>query len=213
MYQKVVSTAKQHGDEHQVCLLAVSKTKPADMIEQLYSAGHKDFGENYLQEALQKQEQLAHCHICWHFIGNIQRNKTKDIANHFSWVHTVDRDIIAERLSNQRDASLPALNVCIQVNIDDEDSKSGCSIGEVMPLVTKTQKYDNIQVRGLMVIPSKDNTDAFERTRQLFDNIKQQINPPHWDTLSMGMSNDFEQAIGQGATIIRVGSAIFGERN
>lgn len=199
-----------------VTLLAVSKQKPAQMIRTLLQAGQTDFGENYLQEAIEKQKELsldADCQdIVWHYIGSIQRNKTKDIAAHFSWVHTVSRDIIAKRLSDQRSKNLPALNVCIQVNIDEEDTKSGCLPDEAMALAQQISQYDNLCLRGLMVIPSEGNTDAFKRTKQLFDEISDVLNSTHWDTLSMGMSRDFDDAIQHGATIVRVGSAIFGVR-
>lgn len=194
-----------------VTLLCVSKTKPADDIRTLAKLGQVHFGENYLQECLAKQKELSDLDITWHYIGHIQRNKTKDIAIHFDWVQTVERAIIAERLNEQR-GDLPPLNVLIQVNIDDEMSKSGCAVDELDALVQLILTLPKLNLRGLMIIPNKDGTDAFVRTKVLFDDIKAKYNPPNWDTLSMGMSGDKEQAIKNGSTMIRVGSAIFGER-
>ncbi|MDO4427278.1 MAG: YggS family pyridoxal phosphate-dependent enzyme [Moraxella sp.] len=194
-----------------VSLLCVSKTKPADDIRTLAKVGQVHFGENYLQECLVKQKELSDLPLVWHYIGHIQRNKTKDIATQFDWVQTVERAIIAERLNEQR-GDLPPLNVLIQVNIDDEMSKSGCAVSELDELVKLILTLPKLSLRGLMIIPNKEGTDAFIRTKVLFDDIKEKFNPPHWDTLSMGMSGDKEQAIKNGSTMIRVGSAIFGER-
>lgn len=195
----------------QATLVCVSKTKPSTAIRALYELGQRHFGENYLQEALQKQAELTDCPICWHYIGHIQRNKTRDIANNFAWVHTLERAIIAKRLSDQR-TNKPPLNVLIQLNIDNEASKSGCTVNELDELVGQVLALPNLHLRGLMIIPSKNSADAFLRTKQLFDDIKHRHNPPHWDTLSMGMSGDYREAINHGATMVRVGSAIFGER-
>ena len=205
-----------------VTLLAVSKTKPAEMITELAQAGQVHFGENYLQEAMQKMAEIkelaasipATKDIVWHYIGHIQRNKTRDIAENFDWVHTVERDIIAKRLHEQRPQALGKLNVLVQVNIDNEDSKSGCLPSELESLITTIESYDNLNLRGLMIIPSKEGSDAFERTKKLFDEI-QQAHPEltQWDTLSMGMSGDMQQAIAHGSTMVRVGSAIFGARD
>ncbi len=196
----------------EITLVCVSKTQPAKAIKILYELGQRHFGENYLQEALQKQAELVDCAICWHYIGHIQRNKTRDIANNFDWVHTLERAIIAKRLSEQRDNNKPPLNVLIQVNIDNEASKSGCQVNELHKLVGQILALPNLHLRGLMIIPSKNSSDAFLRTKRLFDDIKHRYNPPNWDTLSMGMSGDYQQAIAMGATMVRVGSAIFGER-
>lgn len=201
-----------------VTVLAVSKTKPADMIATLVKQGQREFGENYLQEAIEKIIALRAnpetSDIVWHYIGSIQRNKTRDIAEHFDWVQTLERDIIAKRLNDQRPETMPPLNVLIQLNIDDEDSKSGC-LPEALPeLVTKIKDYERLQLRGLMIIPAKIDTDAFARTQQLFADIKQ--NHPEltgWDTLSMGMSSDMSAAIDNGSTMVRVGTAIFGARD
>lgn len=209
-----IEQAKTHSSSEQaVTLLAVSKQKPASMVRDLFTTGQCDFGENYLQEALEKMTELAELPLIWHYIGHIQRNKTRDIATHFTWVHTLERDIIARRLSEQRPSNLPPLNVCIQVNIDDESSKSGVHPSEVLALAKYAQNLDNLRLRGLMVIPSKAGGDAFARTKQLFDEAALKLNSPDWDTLSMGMSSDFGEAIAHGATIVRVGSKLFGARS
>ena len=207
----------KNSEVGKVTLVAVSKTKPVEMIQTLAGAGQRHFGENYLQEALEKisacQQQQIDTQIVWHYIGHIQRNKTRDIAQNFDWVHTLEREIIAKRLNNQRPEDKPALNVLIQVNIDHEDSKSGCLPDDVEDLVVQIKEYKNLKLRGLMIIPSKANTDAFARTQSLFLKIKaQHPELTTWDTLSMGMSGDMAEAIAAGATMVRVGSAIFGER-
>ncbi len=205
-------------DASGVTLLAVSKTKPAAMIAALAQAGQRDFGENYLQEAIGKIIELKNEEGCqdlvWHYIGSIQRNKTRDIAEHFAWVQTLERDIIAKRLNDQRPENLPPLNVLIQVNIDEEESKSGCHPREVDALVNTIKAYPKLNLRGLMIIPDKAGSDAFDRTQQLFSSIKT-AHPEleHWDTLSMGMSGDMEDAITHGSTMVRVGTAIFGARS
>lgn len=197
-----------------VQLLAVSKTQPADSIRQLWATGQSAFGENYLQEALAKQVELADLPIEWHFIGQIQRNKTRDLAANFAWVHGVDRLVIAERLSNQRSSEQPALNICLQVNIDDEDSKAGCTPDELPALVAVISQLPHLRLRGVMVIPAKQNTDAFIQTARLFAEARAvHAQPDDWDTLSMGMSADLAEAIRAGATIVRVGTALFGARN
>ncbi|CDM42510.1 YggS family pyridoxal phosphate-dependent enzyme [Ectopseudomonas oleovorans] len=194
-------------------LLAVSKTKPADAIREAHAAGVCDFGENYLQEALEKQTQLADLPLIWHFIGPIQSNKTRPIAEHFDWVHSVDRLKIAQRLSEQRPAHLPALNICLQVNVSGEQSKSGCSPEELTALARAVVALPNLRLRGLMAIP--EPTDdvaaqhaAFARLRQLRDELALNL-----DTLSMGMSHDLEAAIAEGATWVRIGTALFGARD
>ncbi len=211
-----------HNEEEvfeQITLLAVSKTKPAKMIATLAQQGQRDFGENYLQEAIEKittlQAQPEMSAIVWHYIGHVQRNKTRDIAEHFDWVQTLERDIIARRLNDQRPDELPPLNVLVQVNIDDEDSKSGCLPEELPELIETIKGYERLSLRGLMIIPAQtDTTDAFMRTKQLFEDIKQ-AHPEldAWDTLSMGMSADMAQAIANGSTMLRVGTAIFGARD
>lgn len=197
-----------------VNLLAVSKTHPAEILKEMYETGQRAFGENYLQEALDKIEALADLDIEWHFIGHVQRNKTKHLAEKFAWVHGVDRLIIAERLSSQREASQAALNICLQVNIDDQDSKDGCALAAVAELVRQISVLPNLKLRGLMVIPAPNNTQAFFDARQLFDEVKaQHAHPEDWDTLSMGMSGDMTDAIAAGSTMVRVGTALFGARD
>lgn len=216
--QLVQASVQAQRQKDEITLLAVSKTKPAEMIAALARQGQRDFGENYLQEAIEKIQvlrQQPQCeHIVWHYIGSIQRNKTRDIAEHFDWVQTLEREIIAKRLHEQRPAELPALNVLVQVNIDNEDSKSGCLPTELPDLLSAIKDYERLQLRGLMIIPAKANTDAFARTKQLFDNIKRE-HPElqQWDTLSMGMSDDMSAAIANGSTMVRVGTAIFGARS
>jgi len=197
-----------------VSLLAVSKMQPAGAIRTLFEAGQRIFAENYLQEALAKQADLSDLAIEWHFIGQIQRNKTRDIAAHFSWVHGVDRLIIAERFSQHiGDANLPRLNILIQVNIDHEDSKGGCLPDALHELVAQISALPNIALRGLMVIPAPDHQDAFTRTQALFETVRHHhAHPADWDCLSMGMSGDFDEAIRAGSTMVRVGTALFGAR-
>lgn len=193
-------------------LIAVSKTKPAPMMQTLFHQGQQDFGENYLQEALGKISQLSQLPIIWHYIGSIQRNKTRDIAKHFDWVHTLEREIIAQRLNEQR-AGMQPLNVLIQINIDDESSKSGCKPTELPTLIEQIINYKNLNLRGVMVIPSQQTIDAFARTKELFDAMARRFDLPNWDTISMGMSGDMAQAVAHGSTMVRVGTAIFGERD
>ncbi|SFI03033.1 hypothetical protein SAMN05216206_1159 [Pseudomonas guineae] len=194
-------------------LLAVSKTKPAAAIRQAFNAGTANFGENYLQEALDKQVELHDLPLTWHFIGPIQSNKTKPIAEHFSWVHSVDRLKIAERLSAQRPAHLPPLNICLQVNVSGEASKSGCSPDELSALAHAVTQLPHLHLRGLMTIPEPtddpaEQRAAFARLRELQQGLNLGL-----DTLSMGMSHDLEAAIGEGATWVRVGTALFGARD
>ena len=215
--QMAQASVQAQRQKDEITLLAVSKTKPAKMIATLARQGQRDFGENYLQEAIEKIQALRQqpqCeHIVWHYIGSIQRNKTRDIAENFDWVQTLEREIIAKRLNEQRPAELPALNVLIQVNIDNEDSKSGCLPTELPDLISAIKDYERLQLRGLMIIPAKANTDAFARTKQLFDNIKREYPElKQWDTLSMGMSDDMSAAIANDSTMVRVGTAIFGAR-
>ena len=196
-----------------VQLLAVSKTQPSPVLAEMYQAGQRAFGENYLQEALEKITALKDLDIEWHFIGHVQRNKTKHLAENFAWVHGVDRLIIAERLSNQRSDSQAVLNICLQVNIDGQDSKDGCQPEEVADLVAQISQLPNLRLRGLMVIPAPDNTQAFADAKALFEEVKSQhAKPEDWDTLSMGMSADMTEAIAAGSTMVRVGTALFGAR-
>ncbi|MFP6848366.1 MAG: YggS family pyridoxal phosphate-dependent enzyme [Pseudomonas sp.] len=194
-------------------LLAVSKTKPAAAVREAFAAGSEDFGENYLQEALDKQLELHDLPLTWHFIGPIQSNKTKPIAEHFSWVHSVDRLKIAERLSAQRPTNLPALNICLQVNVSGEASKSGCSPEELTALAQAVTQLPNLRLRGLMTIPEPtddpvEQRAAFARLRELQQGLNLNL-----DTLSMGMSHDLEAAIAEGATWVRIGTALFGARD
>ncbi len=198
-----------------VTLLAVSKKHPVEAISQLYTLGQRDFGENYVQEALTKIAATEHKDIVWHFIGPIQSNKTRAISENFNWVHTVDRLKIAQRLSEQRPEQHPKLNVCIQVNIDHQASKSGAAPSEVESLANAVSALPNLRLRGLMVIPNPEtNIDgsAFKDAHALFNQIKKNNPSPHWDTLSMGMSGDLEQAIAHGSNIVRIGTDIFGPR-
>ena len=211
---RIRSAAQAAGrDPGQVRLLAVSKTKPAAAIREVYAAGVRDVGENYLQEALAKQLELTDLPLTWHFIGPIQSNKTRAIAEHFDWVHSVDRLKIAQRLSEQRPAGPPALNVCVQVNVSGEASKSGCNPDELPALAQAIAALPHLKLRGLMAIPEPTDDPAaqaaaFARVRQLQDNLNLGL-----DTLSMGMSHDLEAAIAQGATWVRIGTALFGARD
>ncbi|MEN8169952.1 MAG: YggS family pyridoxal phosphate-dependent enzyme [Pseudomonadota bacterium] len=196
-------------------LLAVSKTRPASDILALYRLGQRRFGENYLQEALEKIAQLDNYDIEWHFIGPIQSNKTRDITSHFSWVHSVDRLKIARRLSEQRPEGLPALNICLQVNLSGEASKSGCSLEELPQLATEVAKLPRLKLRGLMAIPAPSNN--FETQRRPFQALREAMDQLRadglsLDTLSMGMSGDLAAAITEGATLVRIGTALFGPR-
>ncbi|MDO4441971.1 MAG: YggS family pyridoxal phosphate-dependent enzyme [Moraxella sp.] len=193
-------------------LLAVSKTKPASDIRALFGCGQRDFGENYLQEAIKKQSELGDLPITWHYIGSIQRNKTRDIAAHFDWVHTIEREVIATRLNEQR-GELPPLNVLIQVNIDDENTKSGIEPDELLTLARQVATLPKLCLRGMMIIPAKDSHDAFVRAKALFDEVADLGEFTHWDTLSMGMSADMADAVANGATMVRVGTALFGARD
>ena len=200
-------------DPASVGLLAVSKTKPASDLREAYDAGLRDFGENYLQEALGKQAELSDLPLIWHFIGPIQSNKTRAIAEHFAWVHSVDRLKIAQRLSEQRPPELPPLNICIQVNVSGEASKSGCSPEDLPALAQAISLLPNLKLRGLMAIPEPtDDRDEQNASFAAVSTLQAQLGLP-LDTLSMGMSHDLEAAIAQGATWVRIGTALFGARN
>jgi len=198
-----------------VTLLAVSKGQSADAIRAAYHAGQAHFGESYLQEALSKQSTLSDLALTWHFIGAIQSNKTRDIARHFAWVHSVDRFKIAERLHQQRPPELPPLNVCIQVNIGEEPQKAGVTPNEIPSILRQLRELSRLRVRGLMTLPpaSEDFTlqrSHFQDLRLTFERLHAQ--DPTLDTLSMGMSGDWEAAIAEGATLLRIGTALFGPR-
>ena len=196
-----------------VLLLAVSKTKSAQAIAEAYQAGQRHFGENYCQEAVGKQKELGAYDITWHFIGPIQSNKTKLIANHFSWVHSVDSIKIAQRLSAQRSHFLPPLNICLQVNISGEPTKSGIVLSELAELSQSIATLPNLVLRGVMAVPEPESD--FEKQRQPFRALYQavaELNNPALDTFSFGMSADLNAAIAEGATIVRIGTALFGAR-
>jgi pyridoxal phosphate enzyme (YggS family) len=199
-----------------VTLLAVSKTFGSDAVQAAHAAGQTAFGENYIQEAVEKITALRHLPLQWHCIGPIQSNKTRLVAEHFDWVHTVDRLKIAQRLSEQRPEGLPPLQVCIQVNVDGGPTKSGVVPEDALALAREVSQLPRLQLRGLMCIPepAADFVAAcalFKRTRGLFDALN--ADGLQIDTLSMGMSADMEAAIASGSTMVRVGSAIFGERH
>lgn len=200
-----------------VRLLAVSKTFPADDVRQAHAAGQTAFGENYIQEGVDKIAALRELPLQWHCIGPIQSNKTRLVAEHFDWVHSVDRLKIAQRLSDQRPAHLPPLQVCLQVNTDGGSTKSGAQPTEVLALAREVAALPRLVLRGLMTIP--DPVDGFEaevalhrRATALFEHVRTELALPHWDTLSMGMTSDLEAAIAAGSTLVRVGTAIFGKR-
>lgn len=200
-----------------VTLLAVSKTFPAENVRDAFNAGQKLFGENYVQEALDKIAALSDIRdqIQWHLIGPLQSNKTRPVAEAFDWVHTVDRLKIAQRLSEQRPEHLPPLQICVQVNTSGEDSKSGCEPSEALALAQAVAQLPRLKLRGIMALPapSPDPAAQHEALRQVrvhFDNWRQ--HGLDVDTLSMGMSNDLEAAVQEGATMVRIGTAIFGHR-
>lgn len=216
--------AKREPEDIQ--LLAVSKTFPALAVEEAMHAGQTAFGENYVQEGVDKIQQLAKLRpwLEWHFIGPLQSNKTRDVAEHFDWVHSVDRLKIAERLSSQRGEfpDLGDLQVCVQINVSEEESKSGIALEEVEALCDAVAKLPNIVLRGLMAIPAPSEDvaqqrQAFAAVRECFTGIKvkhsHDLGYDFFDTLSMGMSDDMEAAIAEGSTMVRIGSAIFGKRD
>ena len=216
--------AKREPEDIQ--LLAVSKTFPAIAVEEAMHAGQSAFGENYVQEGVDKIQQLSKLRpwLEWHFIGPLQSNKTRDVAEHFDWVHSIDRLKIAERLSSQRGefSNLGPLQVCVQINVSEEDSKSGISLEEVDALCDAIAKLPNLVLRGLMAIPAPSDDvsqqhQSFTAVRDCFVGIKAKhsndLGYDFFDTLSMGMSDDMEAAIAEGSTMVRVGSAIFGKRD
>lgn len=203
--------------ETAVKLLAVSKTKPIAAIEEAIAAGQREFGENYVQEGVEKARFFAGRNdLTWHFIGNLQSNKTRVVAEHFDWVQTIDRLKIAERLNEQRPAHLPPLNVLIQINISDESSKSGIAPDELWALAAAIQQLPNLKLRGLMAIPKPESEPAQQKIalHQMHDLFSQlQAKFDGIDTLSMGMSDDMQAAIECGSTMVRIGTAIFGARS
>ncbi|MCM2973612.1 YggS family pyridoxal phosphate-dependent enzyme [Larsenimonas suaedae] len=212
--QALVDAGRPHDDAH---LLAVSKTKPERDLRDAFEAGQRAFGENYLQEALDKQHALSDLAIEWHFIGAVQSNKARAVAEAFQWCHTVDRLKIARRLNDHRPDHLPPLNICLQVNISGEASKSGAAPDDVHAIAETLITLPRLSFRGLMALPAPSETlieqrKPFSRLRELFESLKARHPNQPLDTLSMGMSGDLEAAIAEGATLVRVGSAIFGAR-
>lgn len=211
-----LSAEKHQRVSREILLVAVSKTRPQDDIRNAHAFGLNNFGENYLQEALSKIEALADLPLIWHFIGPLQSNKTRLVAEHFQWVQSVDRIKIARRLNAYRPAHLPPLQVCIQVNVSGEASKSGVRIAQLPELAREIASLPQLTLRGLMAIPAATNDQqaqrqAFSSVRLALEHLKLEF--PELDTLSMGMSGDFEAAIAEGSTMIRIGTAIFGPRN
>ncbi len=199
-----------------VRLLAVSKSQPLEKLFEAARAGQRDFGENVVQEALAKFEETASLDVTWHFIGHLQTNKTRAVAEHFDWVHSIDRLKTAHRLSSQRPDGREPINVCLQVNIDGEDGKSGATVEALPELAHAVAELPNLHLRGLMCLPAV--RDDFEAQREPFARLREQLEALNsegleLDTLSMGMSGDYRAAIHEGATIVRVGTAIFGQRD
>ena len=214
---RINALARQYGrNPDAISLLAVSKTWPAADVLQAVAAGQRSFGENYVQEGVDKVAALAGQELEWHFIGPLQSNKTKKVAESFAWVHSVDRLKIAERLAEQRPPALPPLQICLQVNVSGEDSKSGVALGEVPALARQLVALPRVQLRGLMTIPAPhEDLNAQRRPFRLLHEVYEELRREGLplDTLSMGMTHDLEAAIAEGATLVRVGTAIFGERN
>ncbi|USE36513.1 YggS family pyridoxal phosphate-dependent enzyme [Endozoicomonas sp. SCSIO W0465] len=218
VYGRIHQAEQACNRNGQVQLLAVSKTKPASMVREAWHLGQKHFGENYLQEALDKMDELNDLSdIQWHFIGPIQSNKTRDISTHFDWVHSVDRLKIAQRLNDQRPQALPPLNICLQVNISGEETKSGISLNELPVLVQSITHLPNLKLRGLMAIPAPETEP--DRQREPFRALTHALHTLNdqfsltMDTLSMGMTDDLESAIQEGSTMVRIGTALFGSRH
>jgi len=214
---RIARAAQASGrDPGDIALVAVSKTFPAEYIAQAHAAGQRAFGENYAQEAVEKITKLARLALEWHFIGPIQSNKTGAIAAYFQWVHSVEREKIAQRLNAARPESLPPLNICIQVNVSGEASKSGISPGEEIKLAEAIARMPRLKLRGLMAIPEPTPDTKLQRRRfALLRELKEKLvaRGHALDVLSMGMSDDLEAAIAEGATMVRVGTAIFGKRS
>lgn len=210
-----ISAQKSGRDPASVKLVAVSKKHPVAAVLEAAAAGQRDFGENFVQEGIDKIENAGRDDLVWHFIGHLQSNKTRDAAKYFDWVHTIDRLKIARRLNEQRPADLPPLNVCIEVNVDHEASKSGVAPADAVDLAAEVASFDRLALRGFMCIP--EPTEDTNRQRQAFAKMRDILEQARSrgldvDTLSMGMTADYETAIAQGATIVRIGTAIFGTR-
>ncbi|MCW8994301.1 MAG: YggS family pyridoxal phosphate-dependent enzyme [Psychromonas sp.] len=220
--QRIVDAAQQaQRNKEQIQLLAVSKTKPVSLIKQAYQSGLRHFGENYVQESIEKIKQVKEDNdfnepVYWYFIGPLQSNKTRPVAENFDWVQSVDRLKIAQRLNDQRPAELAALNICLQVNISGETSKSGTTLAQVLELASQVNNLPRLKLRGIMAIPekTKDN-ERLEKQFKALHNIYQELQKqyPEIDTLSMGMSSDLDCAIRCGSTMVRIGTDIFGARN
>ncbi|MEM0513971.1 YggS family pyridoxal phosphate-dependent enzyme [Pseudoalteromonas sp. YIC-827] len=216
-YDRIAHAAKKCGrDYNDITLIAVSKKKTLEDILAAFEHGHREFAESYVQEGVEKVHQLSeHKNIVWHFIGPIQSNKSKAIAEHFSWVQSIDREKIARRLNEQRPSNMKPLQVLIQVNIDEDPNKSGCLLDEVPALAALIENCKQLNLRGLMAIPAQSadfdtQLQSFKQLSACFDRLKDQY--PQLDTLSMGMSGDMDAAIAAGSTMVRIGTAIFGER-
>jgi pyridoxal phosphate enzyme (YggS family) len=211
-----LSAIEANRDPATVRLLAVSKKQPLEKIREAAAAGQRDFGENFVQEGVEKIESLAALSLIWHFIGHLQSNKTRVVAEYFDWVHTIDKLKTAERLSAQRPAGLKPLNVCLQVNVDDEDSKSGVLPAALPELAAACAELPNLNLRGLMCLPAmrsefEDQRRPFAALRVLAEQLR--VAGIETDTLSMGMTADYRAAIFEGATIVRIGTALFGARD
>ena len=206
---------KFNRDSNSVLLMAVSKTQSVENILKAYEAGQRDFGENYIQESIKKIVELKNLDITWHFIGKIQSNKSKYIAENFDWIHSIDKISTLKKINDLRKNVEEKLNVCVQVNIDSEDSKSGILVNEVEDFIVKASKFEKLKIRGLMAIPMYhpdyvSQYKTFAKIKNLFDSlIKKNFK---LDTLSIGMSSDYNAAIEAGSTIVRIGTSIFGER-
>ncbi len=215
---RISAAARSAGrDPAQIQLIAVAKTRSADEVRALAAAGVGDFGENYLQEALPKQDALTDLPLCWHFIGALQSNKTRQVAERFDWVHSVDRVRTLERLSRQRPENAAPLNVCLQVNLDDEAGKAGLPPAEVMAAAKAALALSGIRLRGLMALPApradhEAQREPFRRLAELLAELAAMLPAANLDVLSMGMSDDLEAAVAEGATHLRIGSALFGPR-
>lgn len=204
-------------DTASVSLLVVSKTKPVSDIESAYNAGQRLFGENYVQEGVEKIQALEHlADIEWHFIGPLQSNKTRLVAEHFDWMQSIEREKIARRLHEQRPDNMPDLQILLQVNLDNESTKAGVTLANVQELAEQVSRFDRLTLRGLMAIPKADATEqqqaeSYQALYTVFQELKEKY--PTIDTLSLGMTNDLEAAVKHGSTMVRIGTAIFGERN
>jgi len=214
---RIGTAARKFGrNPDDISLLAVSKTWPAVDVRAAVDAGQRAFGENYVQEGVDKTVELADLGLNWHFIGPLQSNKTRRVAERFDWVHSVERLKIAERLSEQRPDTLPPLQICLQINVSGEETKSGMALSELPQLARQVARLPRLKLRGLMAIPAP--LEDFEAQRQSFRRVREAYEQMRGeglalDTLSMGMTHDLEAAIAEGATLVRVGTAIFGERN